>query len=138
MWRFIQIGLCFRNISMMCRSRVSLQRFKRARDKSVPTGFVFSLTVILPVHDYLPTILLKSHALGLTEICTADFRQVLAVLFACPFSELSKGIHVVALRAIFSIIRLSRASVWKYGALALACPFHILGNLQLTSMLPQC
>ena len=71
-------------------------------------------------------------------LCSLWLWLVLAVLFACPFSKLFKDIHVVALRAIFSIIRLPRACVWKYGALALACPFYILGNLQLTSMLPQC
>ena len=69
----------------------------------------------LPAHHFCS----KSHALGLTELGSvrnmyirlrhADFRQVLAFLFVCPFSDLPKGIHVVALRAIFRILRLTKA-----------------------------
>ena len=66
----------------------------------------------LPVHDYLRTIGWQlANARGLTELRSADFRffQVLAFLFVCPFSDLPEGIHVVALRAIFFILRLTKS-----------------------------
>jgi hypothetical protein len=136
LWRFIQIGLCFRNISVICRSRVSLERFQSAREQWRQIGSN-GVCFFSGCDLYLFTIICsKSHALGLTKL--RGFSTSAAVLFGARFLNCPKAYmwsYCVSYSAFYGC---PKAYVWKYSAIALAFPFRILGNLQLTSMLPQC